>query len=197
MESFVNGGSLARIERVENPTIPSTSAASQMTPRNNTNISNNLQANLDSRCNGEAKLLASQRHKAREDDTDSTMDTSDGGAALSHDSGVALSHDSSRSNSIKENGMTPSETSSAPPVCNGHSSDTDSLLTESNAKSTDTGRQSDVKKSSGVMMNGGGDADKGLATPPLHSKNGFINGLEKMIASIPSEKPRHQRQLGT
>lgn len=83
------------------------------------------------------------------------------------------------------------ESLNSAPICNGSvSSDSDSMHAEpgkAGKKLTNgTSHLANHKKADiASFVNGEGD---GL-TKPLLSKNGFINGLEKMIASIPDERP--------
>ena len=185
VENFVNGASLARIERVENTL--SSHSTSTVTSSNSKTPSTDLFSNSDIHCNGDVDLSSADKRRnsasgdkgKKDEDRDSAMGTSD--------SGAPHSLDSNKSNDVKENGATTSsDTLSSPPLCNGHSSDTDSFLVE--------GRQSDGKSLVASRMNGGGDCVK--TRPP--SKNGFINGLEKLIADIPDDKSKSipQRQLG-
>lgn len=203
----MNGASLAKIERVENPqspALPMDVSRSQSASTNNSTIaaskicSTQRVSNASESCNGEVVLPGSDlkpnsdsKKQRVEEDNDSAMDTSEPGP---------LSHDSSKSNGSKENGQaSPSDTlNSPPPLCNGNVSDTDSLLTEPTKAHHHllngvTGKEAESR---GVfdkrMVSGGGDAEPTI--PPL--KNGFLNGLEKMIANIPgSEKHKPHKNL--
>ncbi|XP_067945739.1 AT-rich interactive domain-containing protein 2-like [Watersipora subatra] len=160
VESFVNGASLARIERVENPM----SSDSQVSPPEQTSVDSSKSGGQR---NGSGDI--GQFARKRSDGSDSALCVSDQSSSVG-----------SRPNGLKENGAsTPSDTLGSPPLCNGHSSDTDSLLAEPT-------RQSNSKLAPS-KINGSGDSN--LSNPPVRV-NGLLNGLEKMIADISDDKPK-------
>lgn len=158
---------MALIEKVENrQTKPSAVSAAppttQQSQQTNTSTSITINTNRDKsdvnkELNGEDNhsLDKTNSKHDKKEDNDSAMDTSEA------------------TNSKHENGLaTPtSEALSSPPTCNGNHSDTDSLLTEP--------KKPEIKKQKL-------DNDSELIERSVqHSlRNGYINGLEKMIENI-------------
>lgn len=113
----------------------------------------------------------------KKEDTDSAMDSAE-----------PLNEEANANGNCDNGQVTPtSDALSSPPLCNGNHSDNDSLLTESNRPDStlvNGTKATDDKTDSVGESKTDEREDNGAMKSKKTRKNGFINGLEKMLESI-------------